>query len=272
MAEDLINHRIVEELRDAVAAARPVVLATVIETRRSVPRHAGSKMLVYRDGSITGSVGGGEMEARVIEEAGRVLADGRPRLVSYQLTDPGRGDPGVCGGEMSLYLEAYMPASTVFVIGCGHIGRAVVELADWMGFRVVAYDDRAELADPDQLTGADEVLTGDFDEAVAKVPITSETHVVLVSRNMGLDVELLPSILGSPARSVGVMGSVTRWRATRKELLDQGVPAEDLERLRAPIGLELNAETPEEIAVSILGEIVKDRRGGTGEHMSDAVR
>jgi xanthine dehydrogenase accessory factor len=271
VAEDLINHRIVEELRDAVAAARPVVMATVIETRRSVPRHAGSKMLVYGDGSITGSVGGGEMEARVIEEAGRAHADGKPRLVSYQLTDPGRGDPGVCGGEMTLYLEAYMPASTVFVIGCGHIGRAVVELADWMGFRVVAYDDRSDLADAGRLPGADQVLTGDFDEAVENAPITSQTHVVLVSRNMDLDVGLLPGILSSPARSVGVMGSATRWRATRKELLERGVAAESLDKLRAPIGLELNAETPEEIAVSILGEIVKDRRGGTGEHMSDAV-
>ena len=271
MAEDLVNHRIVTELNEAVRAARPVVLATVIGTRRSVPRHAGSKMLVYGDGATSGSIGGGEMEARVIAEAGEVLAGGEPRTITYRLSDPDRGDPGICGGEVSLYLEAYMPASTVFVIGCGHIGRAVVELADWIGFRVVAFDDRPEHADPEAMPAAETVLGGDIDEALAACPVTSETHVVVVTRNMSVDVDLLPRILETPARSIGVMGSATRWRATRKALSDAGVSEESLSRLRAPIGLELNAETPEEIAVSIMSEIVMDRRGGTGSAMSNAV-
>lgn len=271
MAEDLINHRILERLSAAVSGARPVVLATVIDTRRSAPRHAGSKMLVYADGETTGSIGGGEMEARVIEEALRVHSDGKPRLLSYQLADPGRGDPGICGGEVSLYLEAYMPASTVFVIGCGHIGRAVVELADWIGFRVVAYDDRPDLADPEAMPAADQVLGGDFTAAIEKEPITSETHVVVVTRNLDVDLGVLPLLLDTQARSIGVMGSATRWRATRKALMESGVAADDIARLQAPIGLELNAETPEEIAVSIISQIVMDRRGGEGSAMSNAV-
>lgn len=271
MSEDAVNHRIVRELATAVDRDRPVVLATVIDTRRSVPRHAGSKMLVYEDGSTSGSIGGGEMESRVIDEAVGVLGDGRPRLLTYQLADPERGDPGVCGGEVSLYLEAYMPASTVFVIGCGHIGRAVVELADWVGFRVVAYDDRPDQADPDAMPGADVVLSGEFAEALGEEPITADTHVVVVSRSLPVDLEVLPQLVETPARSIGVMGSRRRWLETRRGLADAGVSEEAVARLQAPIGLELNAETPEEIALSIVSQIVMQRRGGDGAPMSDAV-
>jgi xanthine dehydrogenase accessory factor len=272
VGEDLINHAILRELTSAVADDTPVVLATVIDTRRSVPRHAGSKMLIYGDGRTVGSIGGGEMEGRVLEEARAVFGDGKPRLLSYTLTDPGRGDPGICGGEVSLYLEAYMPASTVFVIGCGHIGRAVVDLAHWIGFRVVAYDDRPEQADAEALPGADVVLGGAFAAALEEAPITSETHVVLVSRNMGIDLEVLPLVLATPARSIGVMGSRRRWLETRNALVEAGISTDALGRLHAPIGLELNAETPEEIALSIMSEIVMERRGGDGAAMSDAVR
>lgn len=271
MSEDLVNHRIVRELAEAVDRDEPVVLATVIDTHRSVPRHEGSKMLVYRDRSTSGSIGGGEMESRVIDEAVGVLGDGRPRLLTYRLADPDRGDPGVCGGEVSLYLEAYMPASTVFVIGCGHIGSAVVELADWIGFRVVAYDDRPDRADPNAMPGADVVLSGEFADALQEAPITEDTHVVVVSRSMPVDLEVLPLLVETPARSIGVMGSRRRWLETRRGLEEAGVPEEALERLQAPIGLELNAETPEEIALSILSEIVMQRRGGDATPMSDAV-
>lgn len=265
MGEDLINRRILGELQGAIERNTPVVLATVIDTRRSVPRHAGSKMLVYADGRTSGTIGGGEMEARVIEEAKTALGDGRPRLVSYDLVDPGRGDPGVCGGEVSLYLEAYMPAPTVFVIGCGHIGRAVVELAHWMGFDVVAYDDRPELADPELLPDADRVLNGPFADVVMAAGIDENTHLVLVSRNTQVDLEVLPLVLDGPARSIGVMGSVRRWQRTRDALRARGLPAEVLDRVRAPIGLDLNAETPEEIALSILAEIVLQRRTSSVE-------
>jgi xanthine dehydrogenase accessory factor len=251
-------------IRDLLAAGeqgRSVVLATVIATDRSVPRHAGSKMLVFRDGSTQGTIGGGEMEARVIREALGCLADGKPRLVDYNLVDPSSGDPGVCGGSVHLYLEPYMPTPTVFVIGCGHVGRAVVDLAHWMGFRVVAYDDRPEHVEPDALTNADVVLSGDLAEAMRNHPPTAETHVVMVTRNVALDLSLLPTVLTSEARTIGLMGSKRRWDTTRARLAELGVTEEQISRVHSPIGIELQAETPEEIAVSILAEIVACRRG-----------
>ena len=256
-----MGERLIRDLLDAVDRGEPVVLATVVETRRSVPRHPGSKMLVFADGRTSGTIGGGEMEARVRAEATEALAAGRPRLIRFELVDPAQGDPGVCGGEVSVYLEPYMPTPTVYVVGCGHVGSAVVELAHWLGFRVVASDDRPELVADDLLPLADARLTGDLADAIAAEPIHAETHVVVLTRNMGLDLTLLPVLLETGARSVGVMGSARRWATTRSKLIEQGVDDERLERVLSPIGLELQAETPQEIAVSILAEIVALRRG-----------
>ena len=143
---------LLRQLAETVDTGTAVASATVVDTSRSVPRRAGAKMLVYRDGSIAGTVGGGEMEARVVAEAVAALGDGRCRLLSYRLVDPGRGDPGVCGGDVQIFVEPHMPKPTVIVMGYGHVGRAVAELAHWLGFRVVANDDRPlgdiEAADP----------------------------------------------------------------------------------------------------------------------------
>jgi xanthine dehydrogenase accessory factor len=251
---------LIASLLAASASGRAAVLATVVATDRSVPRRPGSKMVVFADGSTEGTIGGGQMEARVIAEAIAALADRKTRLLTYELVDPSSGDPGVCGGAATIYLEPYMPTATIFVIGCGHVGKAVVELAHWMGFRVVAYDDRAELVTDDAMPLADVRLTGTFADALSHGPITTETHVVLVTRNVAVDLELLPTLVATSARSIGVMGSARRWETTRKALVDGGVSAAQLDRIHTPIGLELGAETPEEIAVSILAEIVQARR------------
>lgn len=256
--------RLIRELLAAVDAGDSVVLVTVVGTSRSVPRHAGSKMLVRADGSTSGTVGGGEMEARVRTEAAAALADHRPRFVRYDLVDPVQGDPGVCGGEVHLFLEPYMPPATIYVIGCGHIGSAVVELAHWMGFRVVVFDDRPELVTETAVPLADVRLSGELAAALEEAPINDQTHVVVVTRNMGLDLQLLPLLLATGARSIGVMGSSRRWATTRAELANRGVPGDQLDAVSSPIGLDLGAETPQEIAVSILGEIVARRRAGPG--------
>ncbi len=257
------DRQLLRELTDAVERGEPAVLATVIATDRSVPRHAGSKMLLLADGRQVGSVGGGEMESRVIDAGREALRDGRTRRFNFDLVDPASGDPGVCGGSVSIYLEPYMPDPTLLVIGCGHVGTAVVELADWLGLRVVAIDDRTELARPELLPGADLVVGGPLADALAEVGIDERTHAVVVSRNVSVDLEVLPLLLASPAASIGVMGSGRRWATTRDRLLESGVAEEAVAQVRAPIGIELHAETPEEIALSILSEIVLHRRAPT---------
>lgn len=254
------NLRIVTELLAAQQTGEPVVLATIIKARGSVPRHSGSKMLVFGDGRISGSIGGGEMESRVVQEALLALQDGRTRVLPYSLVEPGRGDPGVCGGEVEIYLEPYAPPATLLVVGCGHVGRAVAQLGHFLGYRIVVTDDRAALATPENIPNADLYLPGSFADALAQSPITANTYIVLVTRNVLVDQEIVPLLIHSPARYIGIMGSSRRWAETKKLLTADGLTAEDLARIQAPIGLEIEAETPEEIAVSILAEIIKLRR------------
>ncbi|NNF09472.1 MAG: xanthine dehydrogenase [Acidimicrobiia bacterium] len=258
------DRELLEALNEAVAAGRPVVLATVVATRRSVPRHAGTKMLVYPDGRQLGTIGGGEMESRVLEEAERALRDHRSRLLDYALVEPARGDPGVCGGEVQIYLEPYMPAHTILVVGGGHVGRAVVDLADWLGYRTVVVDDRPERLTESEMPNAGTRLVGDLAAVLGELEIGADTSVAVVTRSVDQDVEALPILLASPARYIGVMGSARRWKEVRTALLESGIDDADLERISAPIGIEIHAETLEEIAVSVMSEIIQALRSPGG--------
>ncbi|VAW38681.1 Xanthine and CO dehydrogenases maturation factor, XdhC/CoxF family [hydrothermal vent metagenome] len=254
------NHHLLSELLAAQQAGKPVVLATVIKAHGSVPRRSGSKMLVFADGRISGSIGGGEMESRVVDEALLALQDGRSRLLPYTLVEPSKGDPGVCGGEVEIYIEPYPPPATLLIIGCGHVGRAVAQLGKAVGYRIVVNDDRQALATAENMPDADLHLPGSIKEVLTQSPITSNTYIIMVTRNVTVDREIIPHIIHSPARYIGVMGSRRRWTETQKLLIADGLKAEDLARIHAPIGLEIEAETPEEIAVSILAQIIQIRR------------
>jgi xanthine dehydrogenase accessory factor len=236
------------------------VLCTIIHSQGSTPRHAGSKMLVYADGSISGSVGGGELEGRVITTALEALQDGKPRRLEYNMNDPGRGDPGVCGGTVELYLEPISPQSTLVVVGAGHVGRAIAHLAHWLGFRVMVSDDRLEFCDPEVIPEAAEFFPVPLEDLTDQLKITPWTYLVLTTRSVDIDVPGLPKLLDSPAAYIGVIGSKRRWETTRQQLEDKGVSADKIERVQSPMGIEIQAETPEEIAISIMAEIIKIRR------------
>ena len=254
----------VAEIEDKGESA---ALCTITQATGSTPRRAGSKMLVFPDGSIEGTIGGGEMESLVVREAQAAMEDGKMRLVEYSLTDPQRGDPGVCGGQLEVYVEPLTPRPTVIVVGAGHVGKAVAHLAKWLGFHVVINDDRKEFAAEKNAPRADEYITGQLSELPDEYRVTSQCYIILTTRNMQVDVAGLPALLQTPAAYIGVIGSRRRWESTHKMLLEQGIAEEDLARVVSPMGLELNAETPEEIAVSILAEVLMLRGGGSGQRM-----
>ena len=254
---------------DARSKGTPCALCTVIRARGSAPRHAGSKMLVFEDGRIVETIGGGEMESRVIAAARQTIQDGQPRLEHYELVDPQQGDPGVCGGEVDIFIESIKPDPVVLVIGGGHVGKAIVHLAKWLGFRVALADDRPEFCTPDWAPGADDYLPGPLADLPRRFAFHAETYVVMPTRGMPLDVEALPYLIDAPHAYLGVIGSRRRWAIAVKALTERGIPEEKLRSVHAPMGLELNAETPEEIAVSILAEIIMLRRGGSGEPMNN---
>jgi len=263
-----VTRSLYEELAEAERTGAPAALATIVRARGAVPRHAGSKMLVFADGRIVGTIGGGEMESRVVAEARKAIESGEAKIVPYAFSNPERGDPGVCGGEVEVFVEPVAQRPTLVVMGAGHVGRAVIHLAHWLGFRTVACDDRPEFAAAQAVPEADQVLACPLSELTAAMTITADTYLVLTTRGVPLDVEALPALLASPAAYIGVIGSRKRWETTAAELRQQGVSAEALSRVTSPTGLELKAETPEEIAVSILAQIILLRRGGTGDSMA----
>jgi xanthine dehydrogenase accessory factor len=260
LSEEIVAGMVLDELQ----GGRIVVVCTVVGTSRSVPRRPGSKMLVFADGRTLGSVGGGELEARVVANA-RLSFDGQVELRTrtYDLIDAASGDAGVCGGSAEILIEPKLPKPTLLVVGCGHVGRAVASLARWLGYRVVATDDRSELATAALVPDAHLVVPGRVDDALAAAQLMHTSSIVVVTRNVAVDLAALPVLLASPARYVGLMGSRRRWEVTRTELLAAGVSDDDLDRVQTPIGVEIGAETPEEIAVSIMAAVVAAGRLGS---------
>jgi xanthine dehydrogenase accessory factor len=257
-----------EALIEAQHEGEAVALATVIAVQGSVPRHAGSKMLVRADGATVGTVGGGAMEALVIKEALAALADGKTRLPSYALNDLKAGDPGICGGTVQVFIEPVGVAPTLLVIGGGHVGAALAELGKWAGYRVVLSDDRPEYCNPDYAPGLDGYVVCKPADVPSFTAITPQTYIAAVTRGLPVDINLLPALLATTAAYIGLIGSRRRWALTIRALIDErGMSEADLRRVHAPIGLELRAETPKEIALSILAEITMLRRGGSGRQM-----
>ena len=243
-------------------------LCTIVRSQGSTPRHTASKMLVYADGQTLGSVGGGELENRVLAAARQALEDGKARMLNYSMADPENGDPGICGGQVEVYVEPILPRPGLLVIGVGHVGKAVAHLAHWLGFYVMVSDDRPELCTRELIPEADAFYPVAMAELPEQIKIDRWTAVVLTTRGSDVDVVGLPALLNTQAVYLGVIGSRRRWETTRRRLVEQGITPEQLGRVRSPIGLELNAETPEEIAVSILAEILMLRHGGHGGEMS----
>ncbi len=242
-------------------------LCTVVKSEGSTPRHVGSKMLVYPDGHFIGTVGGGDLEHRVLDEAWMAISEGQPRLLFYTMSDPSRGDPGVCGGQVEVFVEPILPAPMVVVIGAGHVGKAVAHLAKWLGFRVAVSDDRTEFCNPQTVPDADAYYPIAMNELPKRMKINRRTFFILTTRGSSVDAAGLGPLLDSPAAYIGVIGSKRRWATTVKELKTRGVSEERIAQVHSPMGLELQAETPEEIAVSIMAEILMIRDKGTGKSM-----
>jgi xanthine dehydrogenase accessory factor len=259
---------IFKELANLESRGSAGALCTIIACQGSTPRHEGSKMLVFPDGQITGTVGGGEMERRVIQEALVALADGRTRHLTYTMVDPNAGDPGVCGGTVDVYIEPILPKAVIMVVGGGHVGKAVAHLAKWLGFRVAISDDRPEFCNPQANPDGDDFYPVSLKDLPAVANITPQTFIVMTTRGVMIDIPGLPALLDTQAGYIGLIGSKRRWLTTRKALVELGVPDGKIGRIQSPIGLELNAETPEEIAVSILAEIIMLRNEGSGARMA----
>ena len=253
------------EIAAAQAAGRPCALATVVSAKGSVPRQPGAKMLVYADGQISGTVGGGKFESLVIEEALGIIRDGFPLLKNYLLRE---GEPqsfgAICGGECTVFIEPLAAGEAVWIIGGGHCALAIAHLAASCGFYVGVVEDRAGQLGGDKFPTAARLVTDQpAPEFIASRPWTAREALVIVNRNAGLDKHALAAALRRPVPGyVGMMGSRRKVARVFEELAAEGHAQENLRRVHAPIGLDIGAESPAEIAVSVVGEILRFARRG----------
>jgi xanthine dehydrogenase accessory factor len=215
-----------------------------------------------------GTVGGGEIENRVIAEGLDALKTRKTKLLHYSLVSTEKGDPGICGGQVEVYVEPIIPKITVLVIGAGHVGKQVVHLANWLGYRVIVSDDRKELCTPEAMPGADEYVICPMVDLPQKVKITPYTYIVLTTRGSDVDIEGLPPILETEHAYLGIIGSQKRWLNTQSEISKKKDYSKKFQGVFSPIGIELNVETPEEIALSIMAEILMVANKTNGSSMS----
>ena len=258
-------HDLYEEIVRIKSEGKRGVLATIVRVQGSAPREVGAKMLVYEDGSILETIGGGRLEAAVIKEALDVLAAGEPRMVHHDLTGPGASDVGmICGGTLDVYLEPILSGAKVFLFGGGHVSLPVARLAKMVGFRVAVVDDRAQFANRERFPEAEEVVAEEFSAALKTLRTDRESYVVILTRGHGYDQDVLEWALGTQARYIGMIGSRKKIQIVFNNLKEKGMAAEKLAAVHSPIGLDIGALTPEEIAVSIVGEMIQERRRGKG--------
>lgn len=246
----------------AEAAGEPAALVTVVSTEGSTPQKAGAKMLVHQDGSLVGTIGGGCLEAEMTQRARRALEDGRVQLASYDLTAEEAGEDGlVCGGRMRILIEPVEGTPVLCLFGAGHVAQPLARIAKACGFQVEVVDDRIKFASKARFPEADLVLVESFAEAAPKLTLGRNTYAIVVTRGHKGDAEALESVLGRDLRFVGLLGSRAKVVHIFAALVERGVSREVLASVHAPLGLEIGAQTPDEIAVSILAEMIAVRRG-----------
>lgn len=250
-----------EEILKIKADGRSAAVATIIGTKGSTPREVGAKMLIREDGTITGTIGGGCLEGQIFEEAMQAIKEEKPRTVHYDLTGREAAEAGmICGGIMDIYVEPIIPTPTVFIFGGGHISLFVSKISAMVGFQVVVVDDRAQFANRERFPEAEQVIAEEFFMAFPKLKGNRSSYLVIVTRGHAYDQEVLEWALGTDAKYIGMIGSKKKIQTVYKNLAEKGIAQEKFQRVHAPIGLDIGALTPEEIAVSIVGEMIRVRR------------
>ena len=252
--------KIFKEINKISSEGGRAALATVVQVKGSAPREVGSKILIKDDGSLVGSIGGGTLEATICQEAMSVLREAKARMLHFDLTGEEEGDQMLCGGEMDIFIEPLLPQPTLYIFGAGHISLSVSKIAKMVGFRVIVIDDRAEFANPERFPEADEIVAEDFSAAFSRLTVNKSSYIAIVTRGHQFDEKVLEWAVKTEARYIGMIGSKKKNEVIFAHLQSKGISRDILEQVHTPIGLDIGAETPEEIAVSIMAELIIIKR------------
>jgi xanthine dehydrogenase accessory factor len=249
-------------LGEALAKGETVALVTIVSTRGSTPQRVGAKMLVHADGGQLGTIGGGCYESDAFGKAREALRTRKPRLVKYELTDDFAEETGlICGGQMEVFIEPIEPPPQLVILGAGHVGLQLGRLAPGLGFRVTVIDDRERFANRERFPDAAAVVVESIPEWITRTPLHPSAYVVILTRGHRQDYDAIRALAGRDLRYVGLIGSRAKVAKVVERAIEEGVSPAWLRSVRAPVGLDIGAVTPEEIAVSIVAELVAVRRG-----------
>jgi xanthine dehydrogenase accessory factor len=262
---------IYEQIVQLRREGRRGALATIVNVRGSIPSFRTAKMLVRDDGSILGTIGGGCVEADVWQAAREIMESEKPRTLTFDLNQDPKYDTGlVCGGTLEDFIEPVLPPALLYIFGAGHVAVNLCKTASNAGFDPIVVDDRSSYATTERFPSAREVHALEFDEAIKQLDPNENSYIVIVTRGHRDDMRILRWAVQTPARYVGMIGSKRKVIEIFKTLQNEGMPAHLFESVRAPIGLDIGAVTPEEIAVAITAELIAIRRHATSRlpHMS----
>jgi len=252
---------IYEEIVRLRHQGRRGAVATIVNVRGSIPSFETAKMLVRDDGSIVGTIGGGCVEAEVWQAAREIMESEKPRTLTFNLNQNPKYDTGlVCGGTLDIFIEPVLPPASLYIFGAGHVALSLYRAAKTAGFDVTVIDDRESYASRERFPDAQQVIAADFDQAMSQLAPNETSYIVIVTRGHRDDMRVLRWAVETRARYVGMIGSKRKTIAITRELVKEGIPERRFQRVHAPIGLDIGAITPEEIAVAITAELIAVRR------------
>jgi xanthine dehydrogenase accessory factor len=254
---------IYEEIVKLRHDGRRGALATIINVRGSIPSFQSAKMLVRDDGSILGTIGGGCVEAEVWQAAREVMEQERPQTLTFNLNHDPKYDTGlVCGGTLEVFVEPILPPASLYIFGAGHVAVNLYKAALLAGFDVTVADDRERYANRERFPEAREVYAEDFEKVCQRLSPRENDYLVIVTRGHRDDLRVLRWAVETPSRYLGMIGSERKWITIAEELEQEGIAREKLERIHSPVGLDIGAITPEEIAIAIVAQMIAVRRQG----------
>ena len=257
-----MNQEVFAAVSEALDRGEPAALVTIVSTTGSTPQRVGAKMLVFSDGRMVGTIGGGCYENDAFWKAREAITNRKPQLVHYELDDDFAQETGlICGGQMSVYIEPIEPSPELYVIGAGHVGFHLANMAHEVGFRVHVVDDREKFANRERFPNAAEVVTEDIPAWIERTALPAHAYVVVVTRGHNNDLDAVRVLAPRDLRYLGLIGSRAKVARISDQLLAEGMPPALLTQVHAPIGLDIGAVTPQEIAVSILSELIAVKHG-----------
>ena len=250
-----------EELVRLRGQGRKCALATIVDVRGSIPSYATAKLLVRDDGSMAGTIGGGCVEADVWSAAREVMETEKPKRLTFNLGQDAAYDNGlICGGQLDVFIEPVLPVPRAYIFGAGHISKSLSRIATVAGFATIVIDDREAFASRERFPEAEEVHAAEYEEIFPKLPINETSYLIIVTRGHRDDMRVLKLAIATPARYIAMIGSKRKVIGVIRELEKEGVQRAAFERLHAPMGLDIGAISPEEIAISVTAEMIAVRR------------